>query len=315
MFSFIKTLQSLISNLKKKKGLWFTLLTLVAVLGISSSMYLLTTMTKGVAKEVYLNMSNTYKTTLDNKLDVVENDFRKIFVGLNANQNLQDNLNDPTVINQIITAYQQNYNQAGFTNVSFDFYTTVNQINNYRTSVNSVITRRSSSFGVEILPNGPYLVSLNPIIDGENILGVVEIKQPLITLKADFETSNGIFVFLMEQKMLSNLSTEAKNGKYRDIFDELVVEEEAYDGQFFGNIIESGKEDFKQFKDEGYMVNDDYFKTYKKLSDINGTEIGYFVVGERVEGSGAFVNIVDNLTKTVTTVALGLVISILLFMF
>ena len=62
-------------------------------------------------------------------------------------------------------------------------------------------------------------------------------------------------------------------------------------------------------------VNESYFKTYKEIFDINGALIGYVIVGENVEGSNGFVNIVDKITKEVTLIALGLVMSILLFMF
>ena len=62
-------------------------------------------------------------------------------------------------------------------------------------------------------------------------------------------------------------------------------------------------------------LNKEYFKTYKEILDVNGVTIGYALIGEQVQGNGGFVNIVDKMTKSVTMIALGLVISILLFMF
>jgi len=114
---------------------------------------------------------------------------------------------------------------------------------------------------------------------------------------------------------MANLSVEAKDGNYRPVVEDLRVEEKRYDGSFFSDMMTEGVEGFKEFKHTGYSVNELYFKTYKEISDINGVIVGYIILGEKVQGSGAFVNIVDNMTKTVTTVALGLVISILLFMF
>ena len=69
MFSFIKALQNFFSNLKKKKGLWFTTLTVLSIIGISVSMYLLSNMTTSIAKEVYINMSSNYINNLDNKIE------------------------------------------------------------------------------------------------------------------------------------------------------------------------------------------------------------------------------------------------------
>ena len=69
MFSFIKAIQNLLSELKKKKGLWFTLLSILSISGIFLSMYLLTSMTSNIAQEVYANMSVTYKNNLEYKFE------------------------------------------------------------------------------------------------------------------------------------------------------------------------------------------------------------------------------------------------------
>ena len=114
---------------------------------------------------------------------------------------------------------------------------------------------------------------------------------------------------------MANLSIDAKNGRYRPVVDDLRVEEQKYDGGFFANVIEEGIDGFKELKNQGYSVNKEYFKTYKEILDVNGVTVGYVLIGEQVQGNGGFVNIVDNMTKSVTMIALGLVISILLFMF
>ena len=316
MFSFIKAIQNLLSELKKKKGLWFTLLTILSISGILLSMYLLTSMTKSVGKEVYLNMSNVYKTSLENKLEDKQKDFTKLVLALEINDTFKNNLNNKNVLDSIISNYNTKLADSGFPEISLTFYSTVNQTNQFRNSVNTVINRKGPSFGIEVLSTGPSIVYLKPIIDGENILGIVEVKESILSLKKDIERNRqGIFLFLIQEKMLANIAIEFKNGKYRNVLNDLKVEEERYDGQFFSSIIAEGKESFHDFKTVGYLVNEDYFKTYKEISDINGVVIGYIILGEKVQGSGAFVNIVDNMTKTVTTVALGLVISILLFMF
>ena len=315
MFSFVKMLQGLLNSVKKKKGLWFSILSISAIIGIVLSMYLLTSMTKGVAEEVYINMSNTYKTSLENILDDKEKDFKRIYIGLDSNENFQNNLNNVVEINKITNSYNDKYKKEGFENLTINFYSSINQVNQYRNSINSVINRKNGIYGIEVLTEGVFIVYAKPIIKEDSVLGVLEIREPLSILTSEFTKNNGIFLFLMEEKMLANIAINVKNGQYRDVVEDLKVEEMIYDGQFFANIIEDGKEEFKKFKDVGYLVNEAYFKTYKKVSDVNGASIGYVVLGEKVEGSGAFVNIVDNMTKTVTTVALGLVISILLFMF
>ena len=316
MFSFIKALQNFFSNLKKKKGLWFTTLTVLSIIGISVSMYLLSNMTTSIAKEVYINMSSTYINNLEDKIEDKKNEYRRIILGLQTNDTFKNNLNNKLIIDSILENYNKNLSEMGFGQITLSFYSITNQINQYKNIVNTVISRKTSSFGFEVLGDGPNIVYLFPIIIDSNVVGVVEIKENIISLKNDIERSKQtIFLFLLQEKMMNNLSDDLKNRRYRLIVDGLRVEEQKYDSSLVSNVAEGGQEEIKELKNNGYLVNDVYFKTYKEVVDVNGVTIGYIIMAEKVQGSNGFVNIVDNMTKSVTLVSLGLVISILLFMF
>ena len=316
MFSFIKALQNFFSNLKKKKGLWFTTLTVLSIIGISVSMYLLSNMTTSIAKEVYINMSSTYINNLEDKIEDKKNEYKRIILGLQTNDTFKDNLNNKLVIDSILENYNKNLSEMGFGQITLSFYSITNQINQYKNIVNTVISRKTSSFGFEVLGDGPNIVYLFPIIIDSSVVGVVEIKENIISLKNDIERSKQtIFLFLLQEKMMNNLSDDLKNRRYRLLVDGLRVEEQKYDSSLVSNVAEGGQEEIKELKNNGYLVNDVYFKTYKEVVDVNGVTIGYIIMAEKVQGSNGFVNIVDNMTKSVTLVSLGLVISILLFMF
>lgn len=316
MFSFIKALQNFFSNLKKKKGLWFTTLTILSIIGISVSMYLLSNMTTSIAKEVYINMSSTYINNLEDKIEDKKNEYKRIILGLQTNDTFKDNLNNKLVIDSILENYNKNLSEMGFGQITLSFYSITNQINQYKNIVNTVISRKTSSFGFEVLGDGPNIVYLFPIIIDSSVVGVVEIKENIISLKNDIERSKQtIFLFLLQEKMMNNLSDDLKNRRYRLVVDGLRVEEQKYDSSLVSNTAEGGQEEIKELKNNGYLVNDVYFKTYKEVVDVNGVTIGYIIMAEKVQGSNGFVNIVDNMTKSVTLVSLGLVISILLFMF
>lgn len=316
MFSFIKALQNFFSNLKKKKGLWFTTLTVLSIIGISVSMYLLSNMTTSIAKEVYINMSSTYINNLEDKIEDKKNEYKRIILGLQTNDTFKDNLNNKLVIDSILENYNKNLSEMGFGQITLSFYSITNQINQYKNIVNMVISRKTSSFGFEVLGDGPNIVYLFPIIIDSSVVGVVEIKENIISLKNDIERSKQtIFLFLLQEKMMNNLSDDLKNRRYRLVVDGLRVEEQKYDSSLVSNVAEGGQEEIKELKNNGYLVNDVYFKTYKEVVDVNGVTIGYIIMAEKVQGSNGFVNIVDNMTKSVTLVSLGLVISILLFMF
>lgn len=316
MFSFIKALQNFFSNLKKKKGLWFTTLTVLSIIGISVSMYLLSNMTTSIAKEAYINMSSTYINNLEDKIEDKKNEYKRIILGLQTNDTFKDNLNNKLVIDSILENYNKNLSEMGFGQITLSFYSITNQINQYKNIVNTVISRKTSSFGFEVLGDGPNIVYLFPIIIDSSVVGVVEIKENIISLKNDIERSKQtIFLFLLQEKMMNNLSDDLKNRRYRLIVDGLRVEEQKYDSSLVSNVAEGGQEEIKELKNNGYLVNDVYFKTYKEVVDVNGVTIGYIIMAEKVQGSNGFVNIVDNMTKSVTLVSLGLVISILLLMF
>ena len=256
MFSFIKAIQNLLSELKKKKGLWFTILTLLSISGISLSMYLLTSMTSNISQEVYANMSVTYKNNLDYKFEDKQKELRSIILGLKVNDTFKNNLDNKQAIDLVIDTYNKTLVSAGLDSISLTYYSTVNQTNQYRNIINSVINRKISIFGIEVLSDGPNVVYIEPIISGESVVGVVEIKESLISIKKDFERNKqSIFVFLMQEKMMANLSIDAKNGRYRPVVDDLRVEEQKYDGSFFANVIEDGLDGFKELKDKGYIVN------------------------------------------------------------
>jgi hypothetical protein len=161
VFSFIKAIQNLLSKLKMNKGLWFTVLTIISVIGISSSMYLLTTMTSNISEEVYANMSTTYKNNLQYKFEDKQKEFKKIIIGLRANDTFKNNLENKQIVDTVLASYNKALIEAGFDSISLTYYSTLNQTNQYRNIINTVINRKTSSFGVEVLSDGPSVIYID----------------------------------------------------------------------------------------------------------------------------------------------------------
>lgn len=316
MFSFIKAIQNLLANLKKRKGLWFSILSAMSIAGIFLTLFLITNVTKTASAHVYEDVSHTYKKNLDTRVLDKQKEYKNIVLALKSNSNFTTNLNNIQIVDETIKKYNDNLNTNGFDGIAIKYYPLNTQVNIFRNSINAVINRKSSLFGMEVMLDGPNMVYLEPLFIEQNLVGVIEVKQNLISFKQDYEkTQGGVFLFLLQERSMNALSTDVKNGNYRAVVDDLFVEEKKFDGMFFGNMIKEGSEGLKLMRDQGYKVNEVFFKTYKEVIDINGSFIGYLVVGEKVEGSNGFVNIVDKLTKEVTLIALGLVMSILIFMF
>ena len=317
MFSFFKFLQKTIKDLKSNKGLWFSVLAVLSLVGIFLSLYILTHMTENSSKEVYESISTTINKNHKNRVSKKEETFKQLLLTIETNNQLMDNIekNNLVEVGTEIIKYNEKFKESGFETLNLNFYPIANQINQYRNSVNAVINSKSKAYGIEVLLDGVFVVYIEPVIKDDKLIGVLELKEELHEFKAEYLKDDIIFLFLLEERMLNKLSIKARNGKYREVLEQTHVEELKYDGQFFAKIIEGGKENYKKMLEVGYSVDDVYFRSAQKVSDINGNIIGIVVLGEPVSGSGAFVNIVDKMTKTVTTVALGLVISILLFMF
>lgn len=317
MFSFFKFIQKTLKELKSNKGLWFTILAVLSITGIFLSLYILTHMTENSSKEVYESISSNYSKNYKNRVLKKEETLNQIVLTVESNEELISNIeaNNLIAVGSAIKIYNDNFKKSGYETLNLSFYPVFNQVNQYRNSVNSVINSKSNAFGIEVLQDGIFVVLIKAVLVDDKLIGILELKQELHDFKAEYLKDDLIFMFLLEERMLNQLSIKARNGKYKQIADGIHVEEAKYDGQFFGKIIEGGKEKYKEMMDVGYFIDDTYFRAAQKVSDINGNIIGIIVLGESAEGTGSFVNIVDKMTKTVTTVALGLVISILLFMF
>lgn len=317
MFSFFKFIQKTLKDLKGNKGLWFTILAVLSITGIFLSLYILTHMTENSSKEVYESISSSYTKNYKNRVAKKQETLNQIVLTVESNEQLVSNIesNNLIAVGSAIQVYNENFKKSGYETLNLSFYPVFNQVNQYRSSINSVINSKSRAFGIEVLLDGIFVVLIEPILKDDRLIGILELKQELHDFKAEYLKDDIIFTFLLEERMLNQLSIKSRNGKYKQITEEIYVEEAKYDGQFFGKIIEAGKDKYKEMMEIGYSVDDTYFRAAQKVSDINGNIIGVVVLGETVEGTGSFVNIVDKMTKTVTTVALGLVISILLFMF
>ena len=315
MFTFIKFIQGLFLRLKHNKGLWFTTLGLLSISGIFLSMYILFSLTKDVTEEIYVSTSHTYNTNMKNLLNRKESVFNNILFTIKTDAALLKSIKESNH-KQIIARlndYNNNYKRVKI-DFTLKYFPAIEHSEIHRNSISSSLANKNSKFGLEIFPNGIYTVLLEPVFNDDKIIGILEIKEKINFYKEYFLSNNKIFLVLLEERMLNKLSKEIRKNNYVEVIDDLYTDMTLFNSIFYGTIREAGMNSFKEFMDKKYTLDNLFFKTYRPLSDINGNDIGYIIMGESVEGK-TFINIVQDMTKTITTVALGLVISILLFMF
>jgi len=317
MFSFIKYLQGLKERFQKNKGLWFTTITTVSIFGIIFTMYIITTMTSNVSEKVYQSMSDGYRLKINTLLNSKEQEFKKVALAITGNKLLlqQVEQSKEKEINDFTASLNAEFSKKGMSNYSISVYSLGSNTAILRPSIISVIKSQNSIYGVEVMADGVFNTYLQPLIKDDAVYGVIEVKESIHNYKKVFDGLNDEYVFLLDKKMLAQISIDTKNGKYREMSENYTVAQTFYDTKFTATIPSIDKELFKQMIDENYIIDGVYYRTYKIIHDINGASIGIMIVGEYVDKEDGFVNLADNMTKTVTTVALGLVISIMLFMF
>jgi hypothetical protein len=317
MLSLMNYLYDLLSRFKKHKGLWFTTITTLSIIGIIVALYIIMSMTSSVSEKVYQSMAKDYSIKITTMLDGKKNEFKKVVSILSENKPLltQIELNQEQEILASQKAINDSFIKTGINNYKVTFYSVANTKEIFRSSIISVIKSKNTIYGLEVMSDGVFNTYLQPLIKDDNVYGVIEVKESIHNYRKIFESLNDEYVFLLDKKMLPQISIDAKNGKYKDMINEYTVEQTFYDTKFTTMIIDINEEEYKKMIQENYVISGVYYRTYKIMTDINGANIGMVMLGEMIDKEDGFVNLADNMTKTVTTVALGLVISIMLFMF
>ncbi len=317
MFSFIKKLQELISRLKKNKGLWFTSISVLSISGIIIFMYIILTMTSDVKEKVYISITDSYFKSLENILKDKKNRYLDISEAILANGRVKEAMgqNDMVFLDKYATSLNEAYTKNDLKALSISFFPAADTTSTLRDTISSTMRSRSQISGIEVQQGGVYITLIQPVMMGESFIGLLEIKQSIHSIKDEFEANNDNFVFLLDKKMLVKLSLQAKSGRYKEVVGDYVVYQSAYSSRFYSKLSEAGPDLFNYERRIGYGTDNTYFRTFKKATDINGADIGLYVIGEGIEKNSGFVNIAEGMVNSVTSVSLGLVTSILLFMF
>ena len=317
MFSFVNFIQSILSALKKRKGLWFSILTLGSIAGVLISITLMNIMTNDVAKKTYLEVHRVDTTLLENILDTKYDSLLAIAgvtaihpdiiknIKTKSDKSVKDLLDEVTkTINDRV-----NIDPISVSYYATDFESTGSENQKY---ADLVINTQTSVTGIVVNQSGTRLISLTPVVDGNKTIGAVEVSQSIASVKNSFDNLGKEFVYIMDKSQLVFMSLEAKQGMTQDIGDRYKVFFHSYNPQFFTNIRNI---DLDVLQREKYVTDANYYTTVDEVVDIDGKVIGLFVIGEEAGNGNSFVNITKNLIGSVTTVALGLVISLILFMF
>lgn len=317
MFSLIKFLQSLVQKIKKNKGIWFTTLTVLSVSGVLVSISLINIMTSNVSHKTYMQVHRVDTMELENILDTRYDSLLSIggvmalYPDIVANIKSKSDKSVNDLLKQAAKTINEKVNISPIVARYYakDYTSTLAENAKY---ADLVINTTTSVTGLVINSNGARIVAITPIQDGNVTIGALEISQDIATLKDDFERLGKEFTFIVDKSQLVFMDLGTKQGNMQDINEKYKIFFHKYNSQFYTNIRDV---DLELLDREKYHVDPKYFTTSQEAVNINGKPIGLFVLGENSDEANSFVNITKNLISSVTTVAIGLVISLILFMF
>ena len=166
--------------------------------------------------------------------------------------------------------------------------------------------------GIVVNKDGVKLIGIIPVDENNITIGAIEVSKSIHTLKDDFIDMGKEFVFIIDKHQLVFLDLLHKTGMYQDISELYKVSFHNYDSNFY---INAQNFDLKEMMREKYRNDSKYFTTFEEITDLNGRIVGLALVGEDASNANSFVKITQNMINSVTTVALGLVISLIMFMF
>ncbi len=306
MFSFIKWFEAKWQEMKRNKGLWFSLLTVFSLLGIFVSLYFVNFLVSDVAKKTYENQRTHY--ILESK--VLLETFNKNILALATSIGQDSNIHllfqsDDINKTQKITAIAANYTQKFAQNLN------INNLFVHFTYRDKIVDTKIVN-GLMVNAQGVSITAALPLVEKENIRLGVQIDQDISALKEYYSKEKKEFALLLDRGAYSQIAPQIKKKRYKMLFDSYYTDTKTFDQEFVHDIAQAN---FKQLLKIGYVKDLNYFYVIKKAYGYDGQEIGLIVIGEKISEKNSFVNLIKNLVNSVTIVALGLIVSMILFLF
>ncbi len=317
MFSFIKFFQSLTAFLKRKKWLWFSILSFGSAAGVLISMLFINMMTSDVAKKTFLEQHRLDTSLLDGFITSRYDSLLSVGNILAIEPKIITHINqqeDETLV-ALLNKTSQNINdKINISPLSIKYYALDYQasISENQEYADLVMSSKQNITGIAVNKDGVRLISITPVVDKNDTIGAIEVSQSIHALKEDFERIGKEFIFILNKNQLVFLDIKHKTDTYTDIDEQYKVAFHNYDSKFYTNLQ---KLDVESFREKKYNNNKNFYTTYSETYDLNGREIGMFFIGQSAANANSFVKITEDMIKSVTMVALGLVISLILFMF
>jgi hypothetical protein len=300
----MKWFGSFFEKLKKNKGLWFTFLTVISVAGIFISLYFVNFLVGDVAQKTYINQKNHYVLALKNKISSQNSYIDAVATVISkdksiANEMFSEDDNASMRIKQKADLLVDKLNKSiGKKSIKISFVESKKQ-----KSVN----------GIDVTEHGAVFESIVPMVNKDGTIISVLAKKDMDTLVEEYKKEHKEFAFFLNESSINKIDKVIKKSDYISLNDKLYIQKDRYDSNLIANLKSTNLD--KKFEEDGFIKSTNYFFTYQKVYDVDGDLAGIAFVAEEIKDDNSFVNLVKNLVNTVTMVALGLIVSMILFLF
>ena len=316
MFGFIKMLERIISKLRSNKRLWFTSIFIISVTGIALSILILISTTDRITHEVYLSQAKELNLRYKDLEKLKEKKLHKLAIVVSRDNSLIEKIekSDTSGIVEFETELNAKILNQDKELLIFKFYTEQNKAEVLRPSIVSSMQTKNSIFGAEVLPDGIFYIYLFPLLKEDKVIGLIEVRESIYTFQDSFARLNQEYAFLLDTKMLPMLSLQNRDGIYQDIGKNYLIHSKIYNSVTLGIVNSIDENSLLKITKGDYIVTKDSFLNGMTIRDINGVEIGLAIMGQSLTKEGGFINMAQKMTHQVIAIALGLIVSLLLFL-
>lgn len=317
MFGFIKMLERLISKLKSNKRLWFTSIFIISVSGIALSIIVLISTTDRITHRVYLSQAKEFTLRYKDLEKQKEKKLHQLAIVASKDNSLIEKIENSDLDGLVKFETELNTRMLNQDKerLIFKFYTEQNKAEVLRPSIVSSMQTKNNIFGAEVLADGIFYIYLFPLLKEDKVIGLVEVRESIYTFKESFERLGQEYAFLLDNKMLPMLSLQSRDGIYQDVGKNYLIHSKIYNNVTLGIVNSIDEISLVKMTQSDYIITKDSFLNGIIIRDINGVEIGLVIMGQNLNQEGSFVNMSQKMTHQVITIALGLIVSLLLFLF
>lgn len=317
MFGFIKMIEAFFRKLRSNKRAWFSTIFLFSIIGIGLSTFLLIALTDNIAQEVYRSQAKEYRLKLRDFEQLKENELRRLAILFGANTTLIEAIktNNTPLVNSTRDNIVKMLDEKKSNPIEVGFYGANTQGEILRKTISSSLQSKNDIFGIEVLHDGIFYVYLMPLISNGEVLGVIEVKESIYALKDSFERLGKLYLFALDGKMLSSISVQFREGVYEEISQDMFINKDIFNSDTMTRARTLNESKMRLFANGEYIVEKDMYLTGASIRDASGATIGMVVLGESAVKEGGFVSMSNKMSQQVVMVALGLIVSLLLFMF